>query len=196
MVGAMRQWMGHNAARWLAMLAAAMLLGQIATPQGTDKHGRKYKAPLATARVVVTVIKGANGKPIHNAAVIFHSSKDAKDDGNLEMKTDVDGKASIDVIPLGSKVEIQVIADGYATFGEDYELGSDTTKEIIVKMNKPKSQYSTYTSNNEAGASKAGVQEPAHPATADAAAAPPNASAPAAGTASTPAPAAPAKQPK
>lgn len=149
-------------------VAAMMLIGQAAIGQrSTTRQGRKYKAPPETARVVVTVIKATNGKPIHNAAVVFHSSKDDKDDGNLEMKTDVDGKASIDVIPLGSKVQVQVIADGYATYGEDYQLGTDTTKEIIVKMIRPKAQYSAYTADHQAkDLTKPGLQEPDHSATA------------------------------
>ena len=189
----MRRWVESNVARLMVLLTVAMLLGQVAMGQGADRHGRKYKAPPATASVMVTVVKEANGKPIHNAAVVFHSSKGDKDDGNLEMKTNEQGKASIDVIPLGSKVEIQVIADGYATFGQDYELGTDTSKEIIVKMSRPKAQYSTYTSNNEApSTSKPGVQEPAHPVPGAATSGPAAPASPA--PSSTPAPA--AKQPK
>src|SRR5579864_7195717 len=68
------------------------------------KHGRKYKAPPATSHIEVTVLKKFNGKPIANAAVIFDSTLDGKDQGNLEVKTDPDGKATIDVIPTGSTV--------------------------------------------------------------------------------------------
>src|SRR5271168_5118568 len=93
------------------------------------KHGRKYKAPPETSHIEVTVIKGFNKKPIMNAAVIFHPIKDGKDEGNLEVKTDPDGKAVIDVIPTGSRVRIQVIANGFATFADDYVV-SEASRQI------------------------------------------------------------------
>ncbi len=45
------------------------------------KHGRKYKAPPATSRIEVTVLKKFNGKPIINAAVIFDSTLNGKERG-------------------------------------------------------------------------------------------------------------------
>ena len=39
-----------------------------------DSRGRKYKAPPPTAKDSVAVIKDTNGKPIENAAVVFHLS--------------------------------------------------------------------------------------------------------------------------
>ncbi len=159
----MQQSIKRGLAGVVAILLMAALTGQFASAQSTRQNGRKYKAPPPTARVVVTVVKDTTGKPIHNAAVVFHSSKENKDDGNLEMKTDEQGKASIDVIPMGSKVEVQVIADGYATFGEDYELGTDATKAILIKLHRPQQQYSAYTEDHVVpGINKPGIQEPAH----------------------------------
>src|SRR5271168_1536852 len=87
------------------------------TPQ---KHGRKYKPPPETSHIEVLVLKGFNKKPIMNAAVIFHPIKDGVDEGTLEVKSDPDGKAIIDVIPMGSQVRVQVIANGFATYAEDF----------------------------------------------------------------------------
>jgi uncharacterized membrane protein YgcG len=127
------------------------------------KHGRKYKAPPDTAHIEVTVIKGFNKKPIMNAAVIFHPVKDGKDEGNLEMKTDPDGKAVIDVIPTGSAVRIQVIADGFATFAEDYQI-SEASRQILITMVRPKAQVSTFVDNSgKPSDMKPGVQEPIRP---------------------------------
>jgi hypothetical protein len=61
----------------------------------SEQHGRKYKPMPPTAHMVVTVQKGFNGKPLVNAAVVFHAVRDGKEDGNLEVKTDEDGKATI-----------------------------------------------------------------------------------------------------
>src|ERR1017187_10234685 len=87
-----------------------------------EQHGRKYKAPPDTSHIEVTVLKGFNKKPIDGAHVIFHPVKDGVAEGNLEVKTHQDGKVSIDVIPTGSKVTIQVLADGFATYGGDFQV--------------------------------------------------------------------------
>jgi hypothetical protein len=130
-----------------------------------EKHGRKYKAPPDTSRIEVTVLKGFNKKPIMNAAVVFHPTKDGTDEGNLEMKTDPDGKAVIDVIPTGSKVTIQVIADGFATFAEDYVV-KEASRQILINMQRPKAQVSAYIDNNgKPSELKPGVQDPVRPKT-------------------------------
>ena len=128
-----------------------------------EQHGRKYKAPPETSRIEVTVLKGFNKKPIINAAVVFHPSKDGRDEGNMEMKTDPDGKAVIDIIPTGSKVTIQVIADGFATFAEDYVV-KEASRQILITMVRPRAQVSAYIDNTGKPAElKPGVQEPVRP---------------------------------
>jgi hypothetical protein len=128
-----------------------------------EKHGRKYKGPPDTSRIEVTVLKGFNKKPIMNAAVIFHPTKDGIDEGNLEMKTDPEGKSVIDVIPIGSKVTIQVIADGFATFAEDYQI-DEASRQILITMIRPRAQVSAYIDNNGKPAElKPGLQDPVRP---------------------------------
>lgn len=128
-----------------------------------EKHGRKYKAPPETSHIEVTVLKGFNKKPIDGAHVIFHPVKDGKDEGNLELKTHPDGKAIIDVIPTGSAVRIQVLADGFATYAEDFQV-DEPTREITVEMIRPRAQMSTYTDNEgKPAVMQPGVQEPIRP---------------------------------
>ena len=129
------------------------------------KRGRKYKAPPPTSHIEVTVLKKFNGKPISNAAVIFDATMDGKDQGNLEVKTDPDGKASIDLIPTGSTVRVQVIATGFATFADSYEV-TGPSREISIAMIKPQEQISSYEDNQgKAATRKPGVQEPIRPTT-------------------------------
>ncbi len=109
----------------------------------SDHNGRKYTPPPATCAIKVTVIRSTNGKPIPNAAVVFHPMEGDRDKGALELKSDEDGKVVIDVIPIGDMVRLQVIADGWKTFGEDYKIDTDS-KEIVVKMKRPGEQYSFY----------------------------------------------------
>ena len=129
-----------------------------------ERHGRKYKAPPQTSEIEVTVVKGFNQKPIEKAAVIFHPvDADGKDEGFLEMKTDPDGKAKIDVIPVGSSLRVQVIAPGFATYAEDYKI-IEPQRQIMISMQRPQEQVSTYVDQTgKASSIKPGVQEPVRP---------------------------------
>lgn len=146
------------------LLCIALIPCLSATAQDAPaKHGRKYKAPPATSHIEVTVLKKENGKPISNAAVVFSSSLDGKDDGNLEVKTDPDGKATIDVIATGSTVRVQVIATGFATFADEY-IVTEPTRQIAVSMIRPQEQLSSYQDNSgKSATAKPGVQEPVRP---------------------------------
>jgi hypothetical protein len=152
--------------------------------QDDDSHarrGRKYKAPPETSRIEVLVTRKSNGKPISNAAVVFNPTKDGKDIGSLEIKTDPEGKAAIDVIPTGSTVRVQVIATGYATFAEDYQV-NEPSRAIAITMLRPQEQISAYEENHgKASSRQPGVQEPIKPSTP-----PPSSSAPATGSAAAP----------
>lgn len=143
---------------------------------GQEVHrGRKYKAPPLSAHIEVQVLKKENGKPIMNAAVVFNPSMNGKDLGNLEVKTDPDGKAIIDVIPVGSKIEVQVIATGFATFAQNYDIDKPSN-DISISMVRPRAQISAYQDNDgKASSRKPGVQEPIRPkpATTPASATPP-----------------------
>jgi hypothetical protein len=108
-----------------------------------QEGGRKYTPPPATATIKVTVLRSTNGKPIPNAAVIFHPMEGDRDKGALELKSDEDGKVTIDVIPIGDIVRLQVIANGWKTYGDDYKIDSGS-KDIVVKMKRPGDQYSLY----------------------------------------------------
>ena len=114
--------------------------------QDSNQHGRKYKAPPASAHIEVIVLKDFNGKPVTNAHVIFHPTEGDRDKGSLELKTDEDGKAIIDVIPIGDTVTLQIIADGYQTYGQSYKIDkAEMTME--VRMKRPGGQYTIYKNN-------------------------------------------------
>jgi hypothetical protein len=150
----------------LAAVISSAFAPAFSTAHAQDHaRGRKYKAPPETSHIEVEVVRANNGKPIPNAAVIFNPEKDGKDEGNLEIKTGPDGKAAIDVIPTGSKLRVQVIAGGFATFAEDYMVDT-ATKEISIKMLRPRAQVSAYVDNTgKASERKPGVQEPIRPTT-------------------------------
>lgn len=148
---------------WSSFVLVACI-ALFASTQGLGQYrGRKYKAPPPTSHIEVLVTKKYNGKPIAHAGVVFNPSKDGKDLGSLEVQTDPDGKAVIDIIPTGSTVRVQVIADGFSTFGQDY-LIDQSSKEIAISMLRPQAQISAYEDNSgKTSQRKAGVQEPIRP---------------------------------
>jgi len=98
----------------------------------------------SVSRVEFVVVRGYNGKPVRNASVVLHPvSKDGKQSkGGMELKTDQDGKTSLDAVPYG-KLRIQAIAPGLQTYGDDVEI-NQPEQQITIKMNRPQEQYSIY----------------------------------------------------
>ena len=97
-----------------------------------------------TSILYFLVIKDDNGKPVRNAAVIMHAvnAKGKQERGDMGLKTDLDGKTNFDGIPYGI-LRVQVIAAGFQTFGEDYDVEKAKT-EITIKLKRPQGQYSIY----------------------------------------------------
>jgi hypothetical protein len=90
------------------------------------------------------VAKDANGKPVKNASVVLHpvNRKGKQERGGMELKTDTEGKTGFDGIPYGP-LRVQVLAPGYQTFGEDYQVNKPEM-EITIKLKRPAGQYSVY----------------------------------------------------
>jgi hypothetical protein len=129
--------------RCLVMAIGGMiLLGGASTPAGAGDKRSQYDNPVSQLSFVV--VKDYNGKPVRNAGVVMHTvgKHDKQDRGGLELKTDADGKASFDGVPYG-KLRVQVLAPGFQTFGEDYEI-NQPTMEITIKLKRPEGQYSIY----------------------------------------------------
>lgn len=97
-----------------------------------------------TSFVYFTVVKDDNGKPVRNAAVIMHpvNPKGKQERGGMELKTDPEGKTNFDGIPYG-KLRVQVLAHGFQTFGEDYDVEGEKV-EITIKLKRPQGQFSVY----------------------------------------------------
>jgi hypothetical protein len=102
------------------------------------------KPTVSTAVLSVTVLRDSNGKPVKNAEIVLHP---VDEHGNqktesLELKTHEDGKAETGGVPYG-KLRVQVIAKGFRTFGEDYDIQKPTL-EITIKLQRPTEQFSIY----------------------------------------------------
>ena len=97
-----------------------------------------------TAALNFLVIKDDNGKAIRSAAVILHpvSKGGSQERGGLELKTDADGMTGFDGIPYG-KLRVQVLAPGFQTFGDDYDVNK-AKMNFTIKLKRPQSQFSIY----------------------------------------------------
>ena len=117
--------------------SVVILFGVVGTLGAQEDEG-----PTATVRIVV--MRDASGKPVKNAQVVLHpvNRKGKATRGELDLKTDENGRASMEGIPYGS-IEVQVLAPGMQTFGQDYEV-KQAEVEITVKLKRPGGQYSTY----------------------------------------------------
>ena len=139
-------------ARLCVFLAGAgLLFGSLALAAQSDHYrGRKYKAPPPSANIRVTVLKDYNGKPVPDAHVIFHPTEGDRDTGALEVKTNSDGLARIDVIPIGDTVTLQVIAKGYQTYGQSFKI-EKSALSMEIRLKRPSGQYSIYTNPDSHG---------------------------------------------
>lgn len=132
--------------RYLGFAAGLALILSVSASAGD-------KEPLAVVNFVV--LKAYNGKPLRNASVVLHPvGKDGKQKATgAQIKTDSDGKTSYPGIPYG-KLRVQVIASGFQTFGQDYDINQDT-HEIEIRLKRPQEQFSIYEKKaQEAGAPK------------------------------------------
>ncbi|HUH61866.1 MAG TPA: hypothetical protein VLZ50_02665 [Terracidiphilus sp.] len=116
--------------------------------QDTDRRGRKFKLPPPTSTISVTVLRNVDGKPIENAAVIFHPVEGEHDKGGMELKTNEDGKTMIDVLPIGDTVLLQVLAKGFQTFGRECKVDKPNMA-FQVRLKRPGEQYSIYKKHAE-----------------------------------------------
>jgi 5-hydroxyisourate hydrolase-like protein (transthyretin family) len=95
---------------------------QVSTPGGR---------PIEHADVVVKFVSG------HSAILLGKAIRTS-----WEMRTNQEGIAKVPEVPQG-KILIQVIATGYQTFGQTYEV-NQLEKTIDIKLNSPQEQYSAH----------------------------------------------------
>ncbi|BDC50193.1 hypothetical protein F183_A25090 [Bryobacterales bacterium F-183] len=101
-----------------------------------------------TARLQITVTN-LNGKPVDRASVIVRFVKGRsiaklgkKQMTSWETRTNQDGWTKVPELPQGT-VLIQVIAKGYQTFGQQFEIDEDD-KSLQIKLNPPQPQHSVH----------------------------------------------------
>ena len=121
-------------------VALALLMPAVGAAGQRDRRAEEEP----TAAINFLVLKDDNGKPVRNAAVIMHpvNSHGKQQRGGMELKTDSEGKSSFDGVPYG-KLRVQVLAQGFQTFGEDYDV-NQAKMDLTIKLKRPQGQYSVY----------------------------------------------------
>lgn len=102
--------------------------------------------PMTKVQVEVRTL---SDKPVERASVVvrFVEGRSAIKLGkkivtSFQTKTNQDGIAKIPELPQG-KLRVQVIAKGYQTFGDTFEV-EEAERTILVKLNPPQPQYSAH----------------------------------------------------
>ncbi len=91
-----------------------------------------YDKPVDRASVVVKFVEGRS--------IAKFGKKIVK---NWELRTNQEGIARVPLeLPQG-KIQVQVIAKGYQTFGEIFDVNEEE-KTIVVKLNPPQPQHSEH----------------------------------------------------
>ena len=103
-------------------------------------------APMTKINIVV---KNQAGKPVDRAGVVvrFIQGHSVVKLGKavrttFELRTNQDGEAQIPEIPQG-KIRIQVIAKGFQTFGDFFDI-TEPEKTVNITLNPPQQQYSAH----------------------------------------------------
>lgn len=121
------------------MLSRFALLAALCLPLMADSAMTKIKVevrslgdrPIDRAAVIVDFVEGRSITKL-GKKVMTH----------WEVRTNQEGIAKIPALPQG-KMRIQVIARGYQTFGQSYEV-EEEEKTILVKLNPPQPQHSEH----------------------------------------------------
>ena len=112
--------------------------------------------PLASAKdltdIKVQVVDAEKGTPVARAAVTLKFVRGKtmfikKDRAEWDVKTDSKGQVEVPAIPSG-KLRVLVIAKGFQTFGEDFEIAGQS-QTINIKLIRPVAQYSAHDSPEE-----------------------------------------------
>jgi len=96
-------------------------------------------------------VTNREGKPIGNASVIVKFAEGPairikKSKKSWELRTSQEGLAKMPEIPQG-KVQIQVIAKNYQTFGDTFDI-QDAERTVEVVLNPPQEQFSAHGPND------------------------------------------------
>src|ERR1019366_2198808 len=93
---------------------------------------KKKKAPEPFSSLTFVVLRESDGRPVKNASVVLHLLRQdgSQEREGLQLKTNADGRASIEDIPYG-KLRLQVVAHRLQTYGDDVEV-NQAKQELVI----------------------------------------------------------------
>jgi hypothetical protein len=105
--------------------------------------------PVAQAKQETTtlriVVQNEQGEPVPRASLIVRQLKGKKHNkvsGSMELRASQEGVAPLPPMKRGF-ILIQVIAEDYQTFGDQYEL-TEPEQTITITLKPPQKQYSVH----------------------------------------------------
>ena len=124
---------------FLVLLIAVAANGQVRSADAQSKVDSEAK----DVRLTIIVTGGEDKKPIDSASVYVRYVEEHKlgKDKKIEMnlKTNQSGVCHVPVIPPG-KFVVQVIAEGWKTYGEYYDI-NQTEQTINITLVRPPKWY-------------------------------------------------------
>ena len=124
--------------RWAALLCWLLMVAVCLSAEG------KKKAPEPFSSLSFVVLRESDGRPVKNAGVVLHFLRQdgSQEREGLQLKTNADGRASIEDIPYG-KLRLQVVVHGLQTYGDDIEVNAEK-QEFVIRLKPPAEQISIY----------------------------------------------------
>jgi hypothetical protein len=123
---------------WRVPLALACVL---ALPLAADDDDNLTKLRIE--------VKDRKDRPVESAAVVvrFVEGRSIAKFGKKiitqwQLRTNQEGVAKVPELPQG-KIRIQIIAKGYQTFGDTFDV-QEPEKTIAIKLNPPQPQHSAH----------------------------------------------------
>jgi hypothetical protein len=136
---------GQVMKRTIFLTIVLLVLSQAVLSQEPDKNAAQPETPASAAikRLTIEVTGGDKNVAVENASVYLKYVEEKKLGKDrkyaLNVKTNRDGAAHVPDPPLG-KVLIQIVADGWKTYGKYYEL-TDPGAVIKIHLDRPPKWY-------------------------------------------------------
>ena len=130
----------------VALCVAALALGAAHLPassQAKQTPVAKQSATEQTSRITIEVAGGESETPVENASIYIKYIEEhkVKKDKHVELnvKTNKDGTAHVPDAPMG-RVLVQVVADGWKTYGRWYDV-TEAKQTIKIHLDRPPKWY-------------------------------------------------------
>jgi hypothetical protein len=130
---------------WLCVAALTFCVARLPAGAQSKQTQPAAKQPASDqlSRVTIEVSGGESETPVENASIYIKYVEERKvlKDKKVELnvKTNKDGQAHVPGAPMG-RVLVQVVADGWKTYGRWYDI-AEAKQTIKIHLDKPPKWY-------------------------------------------------------